>query len=393
MPNKVRKSSNTNIPQAGNIRLADFIRKNTEAIVLEWTDFAKTLAPASDGMSLLALRDHIVEILDFLAADLESAQTIREQILKSQGDGPKEGGIKHSAAEIHADLRLRDGFDIDQMVSEYRALRASVVKLWTAKHPNLTNTDFMDLNRFNEAIDQAMTESISHYTKKIDHSRNMFLGILGHDLRNPIGASLMSAQLMVELGEAGAKHTLLAGQIISSTMRANHILTDLLELTRAGFGSELPVAKQKMDMGLLARELTEEMQAFHPDRVIVLKTTGDMEGQWDKTRMGQIFSNLIGNAVQYSFKDTPIIVTLKGKPEEIILLVHNEGTPIPADKIDKIFDSLTRATKEGEEDMYSTNLGLGLYITNKIITSHGGSIDVMSSDKGGTKFTVKLPRA
>ena len=170
-------------------RLADFIRNNHSAIVREWIEFARTRSPASHEMSKLRLQDHVVDILDFIAADLKSPQTRAEQVDKSHGIIPEEGPFQQSAAEIHAALRLADGFDIDQMVSEYRALRASVVKLWVAQHKSLANTDIEDLTRFNEAIDQAVTESVAHYTKTINQSRNLFLGILGHDLRNPIGAA------------------------------------------------------------------------------------------------------------------------------------------------------------------------------------------------------------
>ena len=112
----------------GQERLADFIRHNHDSIVTEWIAFARTRSPASDGMSKLALQDHVADILNFVATDLVSPQTKAEQVDKSHG--LTEGGepFRRSAAEIHAALRLADGFDIDQMVSEYRALRASVVK-------------------------------------------------------------------------------------------------------------------------------------------------------------------------------------------------------------------------------------------------------------------------
>ena len=133
-------------------------------------------------MTKLALRDHIEEILTFVAADLESPQTKSEQVAKSHGLNPDESDFTRSAAEAHASLRLTDGFDIDQMVSEYRALRASVVKQWTSRQRQLVDTDLDDLTRFNEAMDQAMAESVAHYTKEIEYSRNLFLGVLGHDL-------------------------------------------------------------------------------------------------------------------------------------------------------------------------------------------------------------------
>ena len=221
----------------------------------------------------------------------------------------------------------------------------------------------------------------------------MFLGILGHDLRNPIGAASMSAELISTLGTLNEKQTKMATQITNSTARANQIIADLLDLTRAGFGSDLPVIKAPMDMGIVSKELVDEMNVFHFGHEITLEIEGNPQGEWDKARIGQILSNLIGNAIQYSFPDTPIKVTVKGKPDEIILSVHNEGQPIPRDKTETIFDSLTRVTREqSEEQMGSTNLGLGLYITKKIVVAHGGTIGVTSTEKGGTTFTAKFPR-
>lgn len=374
------------------MRLAEFIRTNQEPIISDWTRFAKTVTPASDDMSLLALRDHIKEILTFIADDLESPQTASEQVIKSHGDGPKEGGKQDSAAEIHAALRLADGFDIDQMVSEYRALRASVVKLWTVHSATINVADLKDLTRFNEALDQAIAESISRYTQKIDHSKNMFLGILGHDLRNPIGAASMSAQLMVAKGDLNPKQRILAAQIIESTARASLIIADLLDLARVGFGLNFPLVKEPMDMGAVAQHLVNELRIFHNDREIILEQSGDTKGEWDQSRIGQVFSNLMSNAIQYSYKDTPITVVVRGEKNEITLSVHNEGSPIPSDKVAKIFDALTRGTQEGEEQIGSTNLGLGLYITKKIMASHGGTITVTSSEKDGTTFIAKFPR-
>ena len=126
------------------------------------------------------------------------------------------------------------------MVSEYRALRASVVKQWTASNQVLPATDLEDLTRFNEAIDQAMTESVAEYTKMVNQSRDLFLGVLGHDLRNPIGAVLMTARSMAKRGAADSKQTMLAGQIAVTMERATSILDDLLELTRSAFGSDIP---------------------------------------------------------------------------------------------------------------------------------------------------------
>jgi signal transduction histidine kinase len=180
------------------VRLADFIHENTKPIVHEWEIFAKTRTPAASDMSSLALRDHIQEILAFIVSDMKSSQTSQEQIDKSQGE--KEENNTRTAAETHAALRLSSGFDIDQMVSEYRALRASVIKLWGDTNKQISNEDLLDLTRFNESIDQVLAESVSHYTKKVNYSKDLFIGILSHDLRNPLGAISMSAKLMMRVG-------------------------------------------------------------------------------------------------------------------------------------------------------------------------------------------------
>ncbi len=373
------------------VRLADFLRERSSDIVSEWESFAATLTPASDGMSPLALRDHIQEILAFIADDIVAPQTGAEQVLKSRGEKAK--SLQTSIAETHAALRLAGGFNIDQMVSEYRALRASVIKLWSAENTEPKRADLVDLTRFNESIDQTLAESVSHYTHKVNYSKDLFLGILSHDLRTPLSVISMSAELLRKLGSLNERQTMLASQIYESTSRVTQIVNDLLDVTRSRFGSALPINRTLMDMGAMSRQLVDEMHIAHPTRVINLEASGDLKGEWDKARIGQIFSNLLGNAIQYGFKDTPISVVVKGRPDEVELSVHNEGPPIPPDKIGTIFDSLARVVHEdGAQSEPSVNLGLGLYITKDIVTSHDGSIDVASTAEYGTTFTVQLPR-
>ncbi len=371
--------------------IADFIRDNTAPIIKEWENFAKTFVPAAEHMSPLALRNHIVQILAFIEKDIGTTQTAKEQVTKSHGDKPK--AAYPSAAETHAALRHDGGFNMDQMVSEYRALRASVIKLWSASKPAMTDETIQDLTRFHEAVDQAMTESIHDYSRKLDLSRNLFLGILSHDLRNPLGAISMSAQLAMKIGALSDRQSMLLTQIADSTARADIIVTNLLDLTRARLGSGLPIVKEAVNMAFISNQLVDEMRAMHPNREIRLKVSGDVSGLWDKARIGQIFSNLLGNAIQYGFRSAAIMVTVEGLPREVVLTVHNEGVPIPPDDLVTIFNSLTRI--KTEEDMDSTpevNLGLGLYICKEIVVAHGGTINVTSTERDGTSFTVRFPR-
>lgn len=376
--------------QRQGIRLADFIHENTEQIECEWAAFARTLTPAANDMTPLALRNHIHEILAFIVSDINSPETGLEQIQKSHGK--KERTSAATAAETHAALRLAGGFDIDQMVSEYRALRASVIKLWSKANTQMNNADIIDLTRFHESIDQELAESVSHYTQKVSYSKDLFMGILSHDLRSPLNVISISAQMLLGMGAVNERQTAITKQVSESASRITQIVNDLLDVTRARFGSGLPVIRAPMDMGFVSRQLVHEMQFANPTRTILLETSGDLQGEWDKARIGQVLSNLIGNAVQYSFKESSIDVAVKGELEEVVLSVHNQGVPIPPEKFATLFASLTRAvTDEGDHPM-EVNLGLGLYITEEIVVSHGGTIDVASSKENGTTFTARFPR-
>jgi signal transduction histidine kinase len=380
--------------QQGHNRLADFIRQNQAPIVEEWIEFARTISPASDKMSKLALQDHIVDILGFVADDLESAQTPRERFDKSRGDGPKDSPFSESAAEVHAALRLADGFDIDQMVSEYRALRASVIKLWVARHPALASTDIEDLTRFNESIDQAVTESVAHYTKTINNSRNLFLGVLGHDLRNPLGAVTMGAEWIERSGTTSPKQAKVVSGIRTAAGRATQILNDLLDLTRSSFGTAIPVARTKTDIAQLCKEIADEHRAINPDRRFEVTYEGDPMVFCDPARLGQVLSNLIGNAVQYGDVSSPITVRVAGNDSEnVTITVHNFGPPIPAETQTVIFQSWMRGQDAKLSPEQGTHLGLGLYIAKLIAEAHGGDISVTSNDQAGTTFSIRLPRS
>lgn len=397
VPYQGREKNSLTSSEDNKIRLPDFIHQNTKQIVDEWEAFARSLSPTDNNDTPLALRDHIEALLAFIVKDIKSPQTHSEQVQKSQGG--KARSSTPTAAETHAALRLAGGFNIDQMVSEYRALRASVIKLWSKATPVMNSTDILDLTRFNESIDQELAESVSHYTQKVNYSKDLFMGILSHDLSTPLNVIAMSAQLMLNIGAMNKKHTLderqtmLVTQIHESTSRITKIVTDLLDVTRARFGSGLPVVRIPMDMGFVGHQLVEEMRTAYPARIIELEISGNVKGEWDKARIGQVFSNLIGNAIQYSFKDSSIYVTVKGVLEEVILSVQNQGVPIPTKKLRTIFDALSRAVTDEGDHPGAINLGLGLYITNDIVVSHSGIIDVTSSEEDGTTFTARFPRS
>jgi signal transduction histidine kinase len=384
----------TSAPGSGRVRvpLARFIMDNTESILAEWEAFARTCTPASGGMDIVALRDHAAEMLKVIAADLGTEQGGDEQSEKSKGKAPAVQAAAATAAEEHGADRAGSGFTIEQMVSEYRALRASVIRLWTQAHGELTPADVDDLTRFNEAIDQSLAESVSRYTEELDNSKEMFLAILGHDLRTPLGVVFTSARFMLDTGELAEPHLTLMGRIASSSTRMVHMVGDLLDFTRSRLGGGIPIVRGEVSMGKVVHEVVDELAALHPERPIEVHARGEERGEWDAARIAQVLGNLVGNALEHGSEGTPVTVTVGGGGDEITVAVHNRGPAIPPEQLKGIFHPMKpRESTASAASGPSGSLGLGLYIAERIVHAHAGTIEV-ASDEGGTTFTVHLPR-
>ena len=377
------------------MRLSEFIKTQRERIMAEWETFARSLGTVSESMDIVALRDHASQMLTVIATDLETAQSDSQQHEKSVGNAPAAGPDSRSitAAEAHGADRAERGFSTDQMVSEFRALRASVVRLWTEARGELTNDEVRELTRFNEAIDQALTESVARYTADLSQSKEMFIAILGHDLRTPLGSIITSSTFMMDLDELAEPYRTLTARIASSSRRMDRMVGDLLDLTRSRLGGGIPIDRDWMNLEEAVREVAAELIAQHAGRVVEVSAAGDLRGRWDRSRLSQVLANLMGNAIEHGARETPVRVTIDGSGDEVAIAIHNHGVPIPARLIPRIFDPMKRRQASGRRTQGAgSHLGLGLYIADQIVASHNGGIDVESSASGGTTFTVRLPR-
>jgi signal transduction histidine kinase len=374
--------------------LAEFILSHREPIMAEWEAFARTCTPASAPMGIEALRDHASEMLTVIARDLGTPQDRGEQAAKSLGNAPDDGAAEPTAAEEHGAGRAESGFTMEQMVSEYRALRASVIRLWTRENGEITPADVEDLTRFNEAVDQSLAESVSRYTLELDHSKEMFLAILGHDLRTPLGVVYTSSRFMLETEELQEPHLTLTTRIASSATRMVNMVGDLLDFTRSRLGGGIPVTRAPMNMGKVVHDVVDEMSAAHPARTIRVDARGELQGDWDCPRISQVISNLLGNALEHGAEGMPVKVEVGGDDDEVTIAVHNDGPPIPGDRLNGIFNPMKPRQPEGRSAASGPtgNLGLGLYIADRIVHAHAGTIDVDSTARNGTTFTVHLPR-
>ncbi len=374
------------------MRLSDFILANREPILADWEAFARTCAPASGGMGIDDLRDHADAMLTVIAKDLKMPQGGREQSEKSKGNAP--AVAKKTAAEEHGADRAESGFSVEQMVSEYRALRASVIRLWTKSIGEIRPADIEDLTRFHEAIDQSLAESVERYTHDLAQSKEMFLAILGHDLRTPLGAVITSAKFMLDTQELKEPVLTLTSRIASSSARMNYLIGDLLDFTRSRLGEGIPVMRADMDMEKTVRDVVDEISAAHPHRKIEVDARGEQRGEWDCARISQVLTNLVANALEHGAKESVVTVGVYGDMDQVRIAIHNHGIVIPKDQISGLFDPMKRKAKAivAVNEGATANLGLGLYIADRIVHAHKGKIEVASSQAGGTTFTIHLPR-
>ena len=246
------------------MRLAAFITANIEPISVEWERFAATLLPEAEFSSSV-LRNSIAELLTEIAADMDEDQTAQEQHEKSEGH-PDRSNFTQGAVVQHALARIQMGLSARQFIAEFRALRATVIRLWQ-RDTEIDSAALNDMIRFNEAIDQVLGEGAITYTEEVDRSRELFLGILGHDLRNPLTAISGLAELQLR-GTMTERHAQFASQILASSRRMSHMINDLLELARVRLGSGITLQPAPTCMRRICESVVEEMQAaFQGNRI------------------------------------------------------------------------------------------------------------------------------
>jgi len=376
------------------MRLSEFILRNRQPILAEWESFARSCVPASGAMDVKSLADHATAMLMVIAKDLNTPQGETEQADKSKGLTPAASGDPATAAEEHGAARAESGFTIEQMVAEFRALRASVIRLWTLEVRELDAEHLEDLTRFNEAIDQALAESVVRYTQDLDQSKEIFLAILGHDLRSPLSAVMMSASFMLETGELEEPHLTLTRRIASSSKRMQQMIGDLLDFTRSRLGGGIPIVRAPMNLARAVHDVVEEIVAADPSRLIRIEARGGESVNMDCSRITQAIGNLLSNAVEHRKSGSVVTVRVEEDGDQAVITVHNEGPPLTPDQINGIFGSM----KASQDEMKATqsgplgHLGLGLYITERIVHAHEGRIEVESSESAGTTFRMLLPR-
>jgi len=274
-----------------------------------------------------------------------------EEVIIERRDGTRRHALHHAAP-----VRNSDG-----------AIEAAVVTL----------VDITDLKRAQAEVHRAAD------------FRERLLGIVSHDLRNPLSAIIASASFLRDDESLSDRQLRAVQRIARSADRMARMIGDLLDFTRGRLGGGIPLSRRSANLRHICRHVLDELEAGHPGRELRLKADGHFMGEWDPDRLAQVVGNLGKNALDYSSEGTPVEFSLYNEGNSVRLEVHNAGAPIPADRIPHLFEPFRRGPQD--ENHLTHGLGLGLYIVQQIVQSHGGTIEVRSTVADGTTFTVRLP--
>ena len=368
------------------MRLSEFIRQSSASIVEQSVKFARSLEPLSNrAIDVTVLRDHLPLVLEAIAVDLEQPQSRGDGIAKSEGRAVPAAG--ESAAQTHGRQRAGTGLSIAQVISEFRVLRAVVVRLWLDAKGNPDPHDLEDLVRFNEAIDQAIAESVEFHSLEVARWRDMMLAVVSHDLRGPMQAVLATAEVLST--KATKLYAPYVGAITRSVERLTDLLDSLLDYSKVRLGEGLPLQLQVVDLGAACEAEIELLRAAHRAE-IQCSISGSATGKFDAGRIREALANLVSNAVQYRTPETPVRVIVKGSHDNVYLAVVNDGEVIAPETLQTLFEPLRRRDNPTSAAP-RRNLGIGLFVVREIAKAHGGEVAAVASD-GQVTFSMLLPK-
>ncbi len=383
------------------MRLWQFIDSNREPILAEWESFARTMLPAAASMDVTALRDHAESMLQAIANDMRADESEEERTEKSKGQRPDSAPAVTQAAREHAKGRFADLFSMNQLVAEYRALRASVTRLWTTRMDAADRAALDELTRFNASIDQALGVSIAEYSSAVeralrvhDRRKDEFLAILAHELRNPLAPISVAARIAKSPEVTDAQLRWSHDVIDRQVQQMARLLDDLMDVSRITAGKlELRIAP--VDLAAIIDMALETASPFldargHRLSVALPKNAVHLEA--DALRLAQVFANLLINAAKYSEPNGQIDLSACVDGSFVVVRVRDSGIGIEPAMLGRIFEMFSQATTT--LNRAQGGLGIGLAVGKGLVELHGGSITALSEGLGrGSEFIVRLPTA
>ncbi|MDB5895558.1 MAG: hybrid sensor histidine kinase/response regulator [Rhodoferax sp.] len=366
--------------------LVDDLEENLLALsaLLRRDDVELLLArSAREALELVLVHDVALALLDVQMPEMDGFELAE---LMRGSERTRHVPIIFVTAGARDQQRLFKGYDSGAVDFLFKPIEAHILK---------SKADvFFQLHRQK----QQLAENLEERTETL-RLHEMFTAVLGHDLRGPLSAMMMAAQVLARRPDESVQKV--GARLIRSGHWMGRMIEDVLDVSRARLAGGIPIRRQALDLGELVTRVVGEYQTLFPAHRIEVARAGDLRGEWDEDRLVQVVSNLIGNAVHHGQPEVPVQVRLDGSDADAVRLSVSNGGAIPADVLPTIFDPFRRG---GRTSSRAEGLGLGLYIVQQIVQGHGGQVEVQTEGecrgegngdgdvRGSTTFGATLPR-
>ncbi len=299
--------------------------------------------------------------------------------------------IQGSISEVKLEIVHRDGHKLPMVMNAIgRKTDEGIqhdVALYVARDRDAYERELVQSRKKLEALVAEATRLQEALQDRALFAEQM-VGIVSHDLRNPLSTIQMGAALLSR-GEASANQVRVLGRVSRAADRANRLIIDLLDFTQARMGKGISVAPRPIDLRATVSEVIEELALAYPGRKLVHQHEGGCHCTADADRLSQLVGNLVSNAMAYGQGDG--VVTVSSGVDEAgacVVAVHNRGTPIAQPVQAMLFQPMVRGPGEAHA---GSSVGLGLFIVSEIAKAHGGAVSVESSAEQGTTFKAVFP--
>lgn len=298
--------------------------------------------------------------------------------------------MQGSISEVKLELVISGGATIPIVVNAARREdRGAVVHDIAAYVARDRDRYEQELVRSRKQLEQLVEEATRLHAEAKDRAlfAEQMMGIVSHDLRNPLGAIQMGAELL-RSGSLSDSQRNVVDRIFRAGDRATQLIADLLDFTQARLGPGLAIERAPTDLHDIVAETLDELRLAHPNRITVHVRDGGSTCSADAARLHQVVSNLVSNALTYGDRTSPVTVRSAQRDGRCSIAVNNVGPVISPEVQATIFEPMKRASSANAR---ARSVGLGLFIVREIARAHGGTASVASSDADGTTFTVEWP--
>lgn len=363
------------MPETCSIRL----REQKETILSIWQARCIKEVTSAGTSATLALRNSLPMYLDHLAESLkENKKMDFRSVFARDAEGSRIGRL-HGA-----DRASNRSYDLSEVIFEYHILRESIFEVLERKCALAKEQRDIILDSIEQAVNDAAVEFSEIHTE----IQQKFVNTLTHDLKSPITAAKLGAQIILRRTDIPDGCISVASRIVDSLNRIDSMIHDLLDASRVRAGEGLSLQFIRCDLSAVIREVVDEMAMGHDNR-FKLNIENDVVGTWGCDGLRRAVDNLVGNAVKYGSPNTPISVSLAKTKTGVEISVHNEGNPIPELEVPGLFEPFRRS-KSAQEGS-KTGWGLGLTLVKGVVDAHKGSVRVESSEGKGTTFYLDIP--